>query len=434
MRKGERSGFGKKDLVNALVIGFALFATFFGAGNLIFPPQLGELAGKKWIVSFIAYLLADAGLAVGAVLSAVKKGGGMEDQLGRLGKIPARVLCCALMLFIGPLLIVPRTGATSYEMSIKPLFPGMSPWIFSVLFFGVVALMTIKPAAVVDIIGKFLTPVLLVTLLVLCVKGIATPLGPMGESLMSGGEIRKGLAAGYQTMDALVSLSLAVIVIKSVSDKGYQDRRKQAGMVSLSCLVAFLGLLLVYAGLTYLGATSSTLDLQDLSGTELLVEITRRLLERTGTILLGVIVLLACLTTAIGTASAAADYFSGVLKNKVPYSTLVLIICGCAVVLSNLGTQQIIELAGPVLSLLYPVFLTQIFLNFFADRIRNPWIFRGAAIGATLYAVLDLLSFGFGLLDLPFVASIPLASLGLGWVLPAALGGAAGALIRPKKQ
>ena len=433
MRKGQNGGFSKKDLVNALVIGFALFATFFGAGNLIFPPQLGLLSGKKWLLCFVAYLLADAGLAVGAVLSAVKKGGGLENQMSRLGRIAARVLCIALMLIVGPLVIVPRTGATTYEMSIKPLFPGLSPWIFSVLFFGVVALLTIKPAAVVDIIGKFLTPVLLVTLLVLCVKGIVSPLGTPAESVMGGMEIRNGLISGYQTMDALVSLSLAVIVVKSVKDKGYHERKKQAGMISVACLVAFIGLLLVYAGLNYLGATVSGQGLEGLSGTELMVEITRRLLAQAGTILLGVIVLLACLTTAIGTTSAAADYFSGVLKNKVPYSTLVLIICGCGVLLSNLGTTQIIALAEPVLSLLYPVFLTQVFPNFFTDKIRNKWVFRGAAIGALLFAAADLLYSSFGVAGLSFVDAVPLASLGLGWVLPAAAGGIIGAFIKTER-
>ncbi len=433
MRKENNGGFSKKDLVNALVIGFALFATFFGAGNLIFPPQLGLLAGKKWLLCFIAYLLADAGLAVGAVLSSVRKGGGLENQVEQLGKIPARVLGIALMLIVGPLLIVPRTGATTYEMSIKPLLPGISPWIFSVLFFGVVALLTIKPAAVVDIIGKFLTPVLLVTLLVLCVKGIVSPLGSPTESLMGGSEIRSGLISGYQTMDALVALSLAVIVLKSVKDKGYHERHKQAGMISIACLVAFIGLLLVYAGLNYLGATVSGQGLEELSGTELMVEITRRLLAQAGTILLGVIVLLACLTTAIGTTSAAADYFSGVLKNKVPYSVLVLIICGCSVLLSNLGTTHIIALAEPVLSLLYPVFLTQIFLNFFCGRITNKWVWRGAAIGATLFAAANLLYNAFGVAGLSFLNSFPLESLGLGWLLPAVAGGIAGAFIRPKR-
>ncbi|MBO4838388.1 MAG: branched-chain amino acid transport system II carrier protein [Lachnospiraceae bacterium] len=433
MRKGQNGGFSKKDLVNALVIGFALFATFFGAGNLIFPPQLGLLSGENWLLCFVAYLLADAGLAVAAVLSSVRNGGGLESQVERLGKIPARVLCIALMLIVGPLLIVPRTGATSYEMSIKPLLPGMSPWIFSVLFFGAVALLTIKPAAVVDIIGKFLTPVLLVTLLVLCVKGIVSPLGTPVESIMGGSEIRSGLISGYQTMDALVALSLAVIVIKSVKDKGYQERKKQAGMISIACLVAFIGLLLVYAGLNYLGATVSGQDLIGLSGTELMVEITRQLLAQAGTILLGVIVLLACLTTAIGTASAAADYFSGVLKNKVPYSTLVLIICGCSVLLSNLGTTHIIALAEPVLSLLYPVFLTQVFLNFFTDKIRNRWVYRGAAIGAVLFAAAALIYSGIGVPWLSFLTSFPLQNLGLGWVLPAAAGGIIGAFIRTER-
>ena len=427
----------KQDILNAMVIGFALFATFFGAGNLIFPPSLGESAGKNWVPGFITYVIADAGVAVAAVLSAIKTGGGMEGMLGKLGRIPARVLSIILMLLLGPLLTVPRTGATTYEMSVAPQMPGLSPWIFSVIFFGLVALLTVRPAAVVDIIGKFLTPVLLITLIGLCVKGIVSPLGEPAESQIPGAEVRVGLTLGYQTLDALIAAPLCLIIARNVQDKGYRDRRSVARMISYSSLIAFEGLFVVYAGLSYLGATVSGQHMMDISGTELMVEITRQLLARAGTVLLGVIVLLACLTTAIGTTSAVSDYLSGVTKNKVSYTAFVLITCAAGVLLSNLGTARIITLAEPVLTLLYPVFLTQVFLNFFAEKIRTPWVFRGAAIGAAVYGGLYILPNYFGVdsdLLLELITAVPLADLGLGWLLPAVVGGIVGAFIRPKKN
>ena len=422
--------FGKKDISNALVTGFALFAAFFGAGNLIFPPLLGAASGKHWLSGFLAFLIADAGVAVLAVLAVTKKGGGLENQLGKLWKGPVRVLCIIMSLIMGPLVVIPRTCATAYEMSIKPLLPGLDPWIFSLIFFAAAALLTIRPARVVDIIGKYLTPILLAALIGLCLKGIITPLGPLEESSVRGLEVRTGITFGYQTMDALLAIPLSVIVIKSVKDKGYEGRKKQAGMISLSCLVAFAGLLVVYAGLSYLGATVSSLYVDGLDGTVLVVEITARLMERIGTMVLGVIVLLACLTTAIGVSSAIADYFVGILKNRISYEAMVIIFCVSGVLLSNLGTRNIIAMAEPVLMLLYPVFLTQIFLNLVFDRVENPWVFRGPVIGSLLYLILDLLD-NYGLVKIPFLAAVPLSDLGLGWVLPAIAGGLIGLLIRP---
>ena len=418
----------RKDIITALVVGFALFATFFGAGNLIFPPVLGELTGPSWWLGFIAFLLTDAGLAVLTVLAAARREGSLEDHLGHLGKWPARIICFLMMFSIGPLLVVPRTAATTYEMSILPLLGHFSPWIFSLVFFALVALLTIRPAAVVDIIGKFLTPVLLLTLLALCVKGIITPIGPVVQPEDPTPAVRIGILYGYQTMDALMAVPIAIIVFKSLEAKGYSGRKEKLRMTAYACLVAFLGLFLVYGGLTFLGATASDLDLGGLGGTELLVEITRRLLQQTGAVVLGVVVFLACLTTAIGIVSAASDYFSGLLKGRIPYSWLVLAICCLGVFLSNLGTSQIIALAEPLLVLIYPVFLTQILLSFFSDRIRNPWVYRGAALGAALFSLLDLLE-GYLLITLPFVNEMPLSSVGLAWILPAAAGGLLGMLI-----
>lgn len=433
-RAMSKRGFGKKDFVNALVVGFALFATFFGAGNLIFPPVLGLNAGKSWLASFFPYLISDAGIAIVGVLAVVKIGGSMEDQLSQLGKWPSRILCVILMMLIGPLVTIPRTGATTYEMSAQPLFPGLSSWVFSAFFFAVVALLTIKPAAVVDIIGKYLTPVLLLALAVLCVKGIVAPLGTPVESRIPGEEVRNGLIYGYQTLDALVAVPLAMIIIKSVKDKGYREKREIAGMVSVSSAVAFVGLLAVYAGLSYLGATVSGEALTELSGTELVVEITGRLLQRAGIVILGVIVLMACLTTAIGTTSAVTEYLCTLMKNKLSYGKMVVAMCVLSYLLCNLGTSQIIALAEPMLTLIYPVFLTQIFLVFFSKRIKTPWVFRCSAIGAALFMAADLLYSKFGILDLPFLKAVPLESLGLGWVLPAVVGGIIGAFIRPKAE
>ena len=430
----EKPSIGKKDLVPALVAGFALFATFFGAGNLIFPPMLGMSGGKQWWLAFGVFLLADAGLAVAGVLAILKSEGTMDDMASPLGKIPGRLACLLMMIVIGPLVTVPRTCATTYDLSISPLLPGFSPLLFSLLFFAIVAALTIRPGSVVDIIGKFLTPALLLTLLVLCVKGIITPLGAPADPAPEARLARQGLLAGYQTMDALSALPLSVIILKSVTDKGYTERREKGKIVTLACLVAFLGLLAVYAGLSYLGATASGIDAAaGLSNTDLLVFITNGLLDRTGVILLAVIVFLACLTTAVGIGSSVADYLSHMTGGKLSYPAAVLLICACGIGLSVLGTQSILRIAEPVLTLLYPLFLILIFMSFLAGRFKNPRLFRavvrGASLAALLYTLLTIPATYFGVWDIPFLNRIPLAELGLGWLLPALMGGILGGLL-----
>ncbi|MBP3729553.1 MAG: branched-chain amino acid transport system II carrier protein [Lachnospiraceae bacterium] len=418
----------KNHLIHGLTVGFALFAIFFGAGNLIFPPYLGMISGSSWWLSFAAFLIADAGLSVVAVLSVVRNSGALEDQLHRLGKILARILCLVLMLCIGPLVVIPRTCATTFELSIRPIFPGLSSWVFSLVFFAIVALLTIKPGAVVDIIGKYLTPILLIMLVFLCIKGIITPIGPVESAKEGVSVVRVGLISGYQTIDALLAIPLSVIVVKNVVSRGYTGQKEKFRMVTLACLVASLGLLVVYAGLTFLGATVSSLPLSDYSNTDLLVEITELLLQRAGLVVLGIIVLLACLTTAIGMASSIADYVGHLTREKLSYKKTVLLICVLGYLISNLGTATIVQIVEPLLTLIYPIFLTQVFLSFFSARIKEDWVFRGAALAAALYSIAEIL-YEYKLLNLSFVSGMPLMQIGLGWVLPAVFGGLLGWLL-----
>ena len=167
----------KKTNKDVIILGFALFAMFFGAGNLIFPPFLGVVSGSNWLTGFGGFILADVGLALLAIISAAKCNGEVDKVLSRSGKKLGIILGSSIMICLGPLLAIPRTAATTFEMGIEPLFNGFSPVLFSIIFFTITFILTIKPSKVVDIIGQFLTPALLVALGVLIVKGILSPLG-----------------------------------------------------------------------------------------------------------------------------------------------------------------------------------------------------------------------------------------------------------------
>ena len=172
-----------RPLLDMFVIGFALFSMFFGAGNVIFPPYLGLSCGAEWFAGFAWYYLADIGLALLA-LFAVLRCGSTEKVMARLGSIPSKILLSAIVLCIGPMLAIPRTAATTLEMAVNPLLPGVSPLLFSLLFFIIIAALCVRQNAVVDIVGKFLTPALLIGLLVLIVLGVVNPIGPVPDRVL----------------------------------------------------------------------------------------------------------------------------------------------------------------------------------------------------------------------------------------------------------
>ena len=188
-----------------IVVGFALFAMFFGAGNVIFPPYLGVEAGPEWLGGFSAYFIADIGLAMCAVFALLRVGSS-EAVTARLGKVPAAILMSALILCIGPMVAIPRTAATTFEMAIVPNISGVSSVVFSIIFFAIILFLCIRQSAVVDIVGAILTPLLLVGLAVIIIKGVATPLGEISLTPNADNVILGGIKAGYQTMDALAAL------------------------------------------------------------------------------------------------------------------------------------------------------------------------------------------------------------------------------------
>ena len=423
----------KASMGDILVIGFAMFAMFFGAGNLIFPPYLGMVGGDQWFTGFLAFIIADGGLAVLTVLAMIRKDGSFWCVIDRIGDLPAKILASVAILTVGPMLCIPRTCATTFEMGIVPLFPGFNTWVFSIIFFGIVYMLTIRPSAVVDIIGKFLTPLLLVVLAVLVVIGIINPIGEIADVTLVDSIAKEGILAGYQTMDVLVSLAVTLMLVGNAARKGYNSKKERMGVISRASAVALLGLSLVYGGLTYLGATTSLLGLGvGMNQTALVVMITETLLGKVGIVLLSVIVFFACLTTAIGLVSAAADFFSELSNGRVKYGLLVALICIFAAVIANVGISMIIALASPVLNIIYPVLLTQTILSFFDDTIKNHNVNRCVAIGTIVMAIFGVLA-DMGAEAFLFVHSLPLAEYGFFWLVPAIVCGVIGAFI-PMQQ
>ncbi|MDK2562127.1 branched-chain amino acid transport system II carrier protein [Romboutsia sedimentorum] len=415
----------KKNL-DIIIIGFALFSVFFGAGNLIFPPYIGATSGSGWLISFLGFAIADIGMILLSI-NAVAKAGSYQEVVGRAGKKFGLTLEVIMMLCLGPILVIPRTSATTFEMSINPLFPSVNPVIFSILFFGLTLILTIRPTKVMDIIGKFLTPVLLIALFVLIGKGILSPIGELIPVTDSQSLFSTGLTQGYQTMDALGSGGVTALIMTSFLAKGYKNKKEVASLTVKASLVAGIGLVLVYGGLAYLGATVSTIYDANVSQTALLVNITKQLLGHTGSVLLSIIVAFACLTTAVGLTSITAKYFEDVTNKKIKYQHLVILICVFSSIVSNLGVDKIISIAAPILTVLYPVCIVLVLMASFKNIFTKNSTYKGAAYATLVISILTVIdSLG---VNISLIHTLPFDSLGFNWIVPAILGGIIGTLI-----
>lgn len=424
-----------KDL---FVIGFALFAMFFGAGNLIFPPYLGLISGHQWWVGFLGFTITDAGLGLLAIIALSKYDGNLNALASRINKTFAIIISTAIILCIGPFLATPRTAATTYEVGILPIFgESVNRYLFSVIFFIVVFLLSIRSSKVVDIIGTFLTPSLLICMIILIIKGIISPIGKISETSMIDNVLQRGITDGYQTMDALAGCMFALVVINAVKTRNYSSQRTEIKATILSGIIATVFLALIYGGLLYLGAQTSTLGIYDVSTdkTSLLVDITNTTLGGVGVYILGIITALACLTTAIGLISAAGNFFHDLSKGKISYEAVVIICSIVSCIISMLGVNQIINISAPILEVLYPCTMTIVLLGLFNEKIKDDIVFKIPSLVSLIFGFLFVLQekellgkFG------QTLESFPLQQFGLGWVFPMLIGLLVSIIIAKSKE
>lgn len=407
---------------DSIIVGFSLFAMFFGAGNLIFPPTLGQLTGDLWVLGLVGFLLVDAVLSCLGVFVVSRLGGPRGAFDGALGRVGGTILTAVAILCLCVIFAMPRTAATTFELSVAPyLGESANSYLvpFSILFFVVVYLLTFRKSRVVDIIGKFFTPTLLIGVLVLIVAGIVNPLGEI-QPAKTDYVFQEGIRSGYQTMDVLGVAAFSLIVLDSAIVKGYTNPGKSSALLARASIGAVLMLGLVYGGLTYLGATSVSLG-TDLSQADLLVAIAGSVLGDAGKILLSVIVALACVTTAVALVSSAADFFSRLFKNKVSYRALLIIDCVIGALICDIGLDNIIRFADPVLGVVYPPFITVVVLLIFRKQIKLREVYQGAALGALMGGIVVELALTDVVTLIP-LEMLPLTSMGFGWLVFALAG------------
>jgi LIVCS family branched-chain amino acid:cation transporter len=404
---------------DTLGLGLMVFSFFFGAGNLIVPPLAGQLAG--WHVGWAlgGFVLSSVLLPL-ATLIAIARGGRFTEMLQDLPKgiaLPAVLISFSLM---GPLFVTPRTGVVVYDMVFKPLvsdaWPGARYWITGA-FFAFTLLFCWSQGRLIDYIGKIATPVLFVLLIGLTLGLVLKPQGiPQAPQLAyQAHPLAAGLLDGYQTMDTFGAFMFGGLIIEVLRSKGITDPRRSCHYLVLSGLIAIVGLAFAYLSLFWLGATSATVAPQAESGIQVLTSYVYALFGYWGQGLLGVVVILACLTTAVGLLSGWADYLAKLTSRSYHFWILMGSILSALVAQVELTTLTRVTL--PVLVALYPPAIALVVLTLIRQTLPNPLIsyrlvlsiaFIGGLLGA-------LRMFGVEFTALYF---IPGFKQGLGWVIP----------------
>ena len=418
----------RKKITDIIICGFALFAIFFGAGNLIFPPYLGVISGNNWGIANIAFLLSDPLLPILGVIVTALLGGQATDLGKRVSKHFSIIIGAISIILIGPLFAVPRTGATTHEIFVQSFVPTAPQWITSLIFFGLTLYIAIHSHTVIDAIGKYLTPILLVILLLVFIAAVIQPNSGF-QTTTSAGLFSQSFKEGYQTMDALGAALMAGVVISDLTRRGYTEKKEQHQMMFGVGIVSFILLALVYSSLTYAGATVSTVYDSTVQRPALLIGLIEQLLGSFGKVAMGIAVSFACLTTSVGLITTCGHYFSTLTNGKLEYKKIVVVSVVLSFLLSLLGVDALLQLAVPVLSAIYPMVIALIFLSIFDRYIVYNWTYTGAVVGAFfiggiqaihLFSQMQGGNFLSGLAD--WTNTLPLHQFGFEWLVPAIIG------------
>lgn len=422
-----------------LAVGLLLFALFLGAGNIIFPPLLGQQSGENMIPAMVGFLITGVGLPLLAIVAVAKAGGDLQLLANRVGPIFGLVFTSVVYLAIGPFFAVPRTGTVSYEIGIAPFLPEAftDHWaplfITSIVFYALILYLALNPTKLVDRVGKILTPILLFVILMLAAKSFLTPMGNAGEAV--GNYIAKplseGFIQGYLTMDVLGALVFGIVILNALRGMGMHDSKKQVKTTIFAGFVAALGLAFVYVSLGQIGNTSINAIGASNNGGVIIAKSADVLFGNFGSVILSITILLACISTAVGLLSANAQYFNRLFP-KISYQTYIIVFTIFSAIITNFGLETIINSSLPVLLIIYPLAMVLMVLSL-ADH-----FFKGGQIVYILALIPTFfVSIYDGLkqlkIDIPFyenlLETLPFYEQNLGWLVPAIVGAAIGFVI-----
>lgn len=400
------------------IIGFALFSMFFGAGNLILPPFLGVQSGESWSLVTLGFFVTAVIIPIIGIMAHARLQGTMFD-FGKKVSPTFSVVYCLIVYTISITLPAPRTASVTHEMAIAP-FLGTSSLLTSTIYFALVFVFVMNRSRILNVIGKFLTPFIIIILLAVIFIGMTTTPEVINPSTFKTPFV-SGLLEGYQTFDAIGAVVIGGVLVISMNFKKGTSFEIKKEIITKAGIVAGIGLLIIYTGLIYNGVLFSNTFGEEATRTEILSSLSTQTLGNIGTTFLSVLVALACFTTGVGIITGTADYFKGLFNNSQKAYTITAIIgCFLGILIGQFDVHYIIVIALPALMFIYPITIVLILLNVLPEKFASPTIFK-SVVGVTfLFSIPDFLKFMINPESLTGIQSyIPFSEHSLGSVLPA---------------
>ena len=416
-------------LAKVLPIGLMLFSFFFGAGNLIFPPALGQLAGDNLPAAIFGFCFSGVGLPLMGILAmAILNSDDPNELASPMSPAFGKAITILCALTIGPFFAIPRTCAVSFDTGILLLLPpgyetvGLA--LYSVFFFGLTYFLSVNPSKIVDNIGKIMSPLLLLCLGILITCVIIDPMGSLqpANGVYKNVPFFKGFQEGYNTMDLLCTMLYGAATLKAIQSQGITEQKQLTKMCIYAGIIAAICLALIYGALAYAGASSTAVFGIVSNGGQLLNMISVHYMGFPGQVVLALIIFFACITTSIGLTTSISSYFHELSGKQVLYQRFCLYICLFSLVVANFGLNNIIKFSIPVICMLYPIVIAIVILNVGQSIFkRDKAIFRICLTLTTIFAIFDgLRAGGFDLrsLDSFLTQYLPFFDVGFGWLLP----------------
>lgn len=423
-----------KVLKKGIIVGFALFATFFGAGNLIFPPKIGLLSGASWEMGLLGLFCSGILLPVIAVIAVNNSGGDVKDILDPVAHWFYNMFYLIMVLMIAMTSTMPKLAATTYEMGITALTDKVPMSLSIVVFFIVIYFLARDPNSVVEKMGKYLTPILLIALLIIVVKGVLSPLGtPVPTGIKK--PFLDALMTGYNTGDLTLGLMCASLFFNALKDGSIPQNKVKQG-IYITALVAIVGLTVIYGGLLYMGATGHEFITPDMSMATSVIILVEQLLGKVGSGILAIIVILACLTTGVGIATIAGEFVQEISKGKIKYKAWIIVVCIIGIGLGILGVNKIVGYASFMFAVIYPICIVLTFLGLIKPLLSNDGPFKGGVLLAAIFSILETvtnLGIKMGFVE-TLLKAMPLSEYGFSWLVPSIVGMVVGWFIMNKKK
>ena len=444
----------KLKLRQRFLVAATLFGMFFGAGNLIFPVHLGQLAGRNYLPAIIGFIITAVGIPIlGVAAIGNTHSDGLQTLSNKVGKPYGYFFTCILYLTIGPFFAIPRCATTSYTTGIAPIINGKIPdfaalFVFSLLFFIAVLFFSLHAGNITLWIGKIINPLFLCFLSILVFSALLNP--SISASAAEPTEAYEtsafflSLSEGYGTMDAIAGLAFGIVVVGVIRQMGVTEDSAVAKEVLHSGVLAGLLMAIIYILTILMGAQSLGLFEVSENGGIALAQISSHYLGRVGTLVLAITITFACLKTSIGLVTSCAETFTKMFPNKISYNTWTILFTVVSFIISNVGLSAIIQYSLPVLMLIYPPAITLIILAmcgnlFHHDRVVYVCVTAftwAASLFDFFNALPEKVQTLFHLTPLIRFAEnyLPLFNQNLGWLLPAVLGLILGVILHIKNN